>query len=402
MDRKGGIVVSPMKRALLTAVAAAWLLVALWPREASPHNPITTTVLFNREVSKILAAKCLSCHRDGSLAMPLGTYNDARPWAVAIKEEVLARQMPPWPAARGFGEFSNDAGLTTRELEFLISWIDGGVPEGTGEAAAFIDHGSHWMMGEPGALLAAAPGVTIEPSSGIGFKRITIDTGFGTDRWVRAIDYKPGAAGKRVARAAFLSVAGTGQYLGAWTPWSTTTQWPEGVAVRVPARSGIVVDVLYQSGESAVVDAPSVGLYFAEQRVPRPVSDIVLTGTDSARQQLPADSMLLAIRGETTPPGASIEVSAKRPDGSSEVLPVGAEVQRRLGDAVCLQAAADVPEGFDAARQCSHGNARRTGDAVQDPDQFRAPRTASSSDHTVKVSGTVVIRPLRRNCVQER
>src|SRR5262245_23207829 len=199
-----------MKRALLTGAAAAWLLFALWPSEASPHNPITTTVLFNREVSKILAAKCLSCHREGSLAMPLGTYNDARPWAVAIKEEVLARKMPPWPAARGFGEFSNDAGLTIRELEFLISWIDGGVPEGTGEAAAFIDHGSHWMLGQPDALLTATTGVSVEPGSGSGFKRFVVETGFTADRWVRAIDYKPGAAGKRVARAAFLSVAGTG------------------------------------------------------------------------------------------------------------------------------------------------------------------------------------------------
>lgn len=309
-----------MKRALLPAAAAAWLLIALWPREASPHNPITTTVLFNREISKILVAKCLSCHRDGSLAMPLGTYNDARPWAVAIKEEVLARTMPPWPAARGFGEFSNDAGLTIRELEFLISWIDGGVPEGTGEAAAFIDHGSHWMLGQPDALLTATPGVSVEPGSGSGFKRFVIETGFTADRWVRAIDYKPGAAGRSVARAAFLSIAGTGQSLGAWTPWSTTTQWPDGVAVRVPARSTIAIDVLYQRSESAVVDSPTVGLYFAEQRMPRPVSDIVLTGSDSVRQQLPAEAMLMAIRPETIPPGASVEVSVKRPDGSSEML----------------------------------------------------------------------------------
>jgi hypothetical protein len=233
---------------------------------------------------------------------------------------VLARKMPPWPAARGFGDFSNDAGLTTRELEFLISWIDGGVPEGTGDAATFIDHGSHWMMGQPDALLSATPGVTIEPSSGIGFKRFVIETGFTSDRWVRAIDYKPGADGKRVARAAFLTIAGSGQNLGAWTPWNTTTQWPDGAAVRMPARSSIAVDVLYQRSESAVVDSPTVGVYFAEQRTPRPVSDIVLTGPDRARQQLPAETTLLAMRPETIPPGASVEVSVKRPDGSSEVL----------------------------------------------------------------------------------
>jgi hypothetical protein len=54
--------------------------------------------------------------------------------------------------------------------------------------------------------------------------------------------------------------------------------------------------------------------------MPRPVSDIVLTGSDSVRQPLAADAMLMAIRPETIPPGASVEVSVKRPDGSSEML----------------------------------------------------------------------------------
>ena len=49
---------------------------------------------------------------EGKMAMPLGTYAQARPWAEAIKEETLARRMPPWPAERGYGTFANDIGLT--------------------------------------------------------------------------------------------------------------------------------------------------------------------------------------------------------------------------------------------------------------------------------------------------
>jgi hypothetical protein len=58
------------------------------------------------------------------------TYGQVRPWAVAIKEEILRRRMPPWGAVKGFGEFRNDQGLSAEELEVLLSWIDGGVPEG--------------------------------------------------------------------------------------------------------------------------------------------------------------------------------------------------------------------------------------------------------------------------------
>ncbi len=58
------------------------------------------------------------------------TYAAARPWAVAIKEEVLERRMPPWGAVKGFGDFRNDKALTPEQLELIISWVGGGVPEG--------------------------------------------------------------------------------------------------------------------------------------------------------------------------------------------------------------------------------------------------------------------------------
>jgi hypothetical protein len=58
------------------------------------------------------------------------TYAQARPWAVAIKEEVLSRRMPPWGAVKGFGEFRNDQGLTQEQIELITAWVEGGVPEG--------------------------------------------------------------------------------------------------------------------------------------------------------------------------------------------------------------------------------------------------------------------------------
>ena len=64
------------------------------------------------------------------MAFSLMTYADARPWAVAIKEEILRRRMPPWGAIKGFGEFRNDTALTPEEMERIVSWTDGGVPEG--------------------------------------------------------------------------------------------------------------------------------------------------------------------------------------------------------------------------------------------------------------------------------
>src|SRR5258707_13042274 len=80
------------------------------------HEPITTKVTWNKEVVRILTQRCLGCHREGGVApMSLARYDEARPWAKAIKEEVLEQRMPPWHAAKGFGDFSTDRALTMLE-----------------------------------------------------------------------------------------------------------------------------------------------------------------------------------------------------------------------------------------------------------------------------------------------
>lgn len=309
------------------AIGAALIVIA-WPREASPHYPITTTVLFNREVAKIFDQKCVQCHAQNGMAVPLVTYHDARPWAVAIKEEILARRMPPWPAEQGYGDFANDIGLTGRERDFLLSWIDGGAPEGEVPRPPRLDHSGHWMLGAPDAVYAPTQGTVVRPGGRVGFTRIVIDTGLREDRWVRAIDYKPGD--QRVTRAAFLRVLETGQYLGGWTPWRTAIELPAGGGIRVPARSHLTLDVLYQSAAETVVDAPRVGMYFTD-RPAFPMTSVVaphriLPATSAAARRVVAElpfrerSGVVEMWPEMSAGARSLEVKVRRLDGSSEVV----------------------------------------------------------------------------------
>jgi len=62
--------------------------------------------------------------------MSLATYEDARRWAKAIKEEVMTRRMPKWHAVRGYGAFSNDPSLSPFEIALIAAWADGGAPKG--------------------------------------------------------------------------------------------------------------------------------------------------------------------------------------------------------------------------------------------------------------------------------
>ena len=123
----------PGGRSLWRAPAAfvAGALLVFGARSGESHDRITTKVSWDREIAPIFRARCAGCHRPdgppGSIA--LSSYQEARPWAAAIKEEVLTRRMPKWAAARGYGDFANDPSLSPFEIALVAAWVDGGAPE---------------------------------------------------------------------------------------------------------------------------------------------------------------------------------------------------------------------------------------------------------------------------------
>jgi hypothetical protein len=106
------------------------LLIAFSAGLTQAHDVITTKITFSKEISRLIYKRCATCHHEGGSAFSLLTYDEARPWAKAIKEEALERRMPPWEAIKGFGEFRDDRGLTQEELETISAWVEGGAPEG--------------------------------------------------------------------------------------------------------------------------------------------------------------------------------------------------------------------------------------------------------------------------------
>ena len=66
---------------------------------ASAYAAPATVPTFAKDVAPIVFNKCATCHRAGEVApMSLLSYDDVRPWAKAIKNKVVAREMPPWGA----------------------------------------------------------------------------------------------------------------------------------------------------------------------------------------------------------------------------------------------------------------------------------------------------------------
>ena len=171
-----------------SATVVAIMALAIGGPDSQPaaHNR-QSQVTWTTDVEPILQRRCIGCHAAGGFApMSLATYRDAREWAKTIRREVLERRMPPWPAARGFGDFVNDRSLTPVEVELLTSWADGATPIGppVKELRGAADTGLHHA--DFVAMTPAPRDVTALVD------RIELPTDLDGDRWVTGWEFRPG------------------------------------------------------------------------------------------------------------------------------------------------------------------------------------------------------------------
>src|SRR5262249_17943424 len=149
---------------------------------------------FNKEVIRILQRSCLGCHRPGGVAFSLATYDEARPWAKAIKEEVLEKRMPPWHAVKGYGEFRNAPSFTQRDVDLLVNWVEGGAPRGDDKD---LPEGpllsNNWQLGKPDLVLQPERESNI-PADADEHRTLALLPNLKEDRWLTAVDLKPGNA----------------------------------------------------------------------------------------------------------------------------------------------------------------------------------------------------------------
>ncbi len=350
----------------------------VWPQRALSHETLTTTVLFDREIVRILNQHCVMCHVENGPSFPLATYEQTWLQARKIRVDAIARHMPPWSAFPGYGRFINDNGLTLRETQFIVSWVEGSGPRNSGTVftntadpnaapkqvvRAQADFG-HWELGEP-QLKRQFAANTIEPEQPDHVTRTLVDLGLTSERRVRAIEYMPGD--RRVIRAAFFTVQETGQWLGAWTPWYGYLNLGKELAWRLPAGAHVAAEIYYRGAKEKVVDQGTLGLFFADQAAPKPVSDLVLeakgavpAGTTSQKfravTRLTADTDALALRVESQPGVQSIEVSARKPDGTTTMMLFDKNIRQDWPTPFIFKDPVSLPKGAELAVVAYYSN----------------------------------------------
>ena len=183
---------------IVVSAVGALLVAAVSVLGMASHGAVqaqTAAPTFNQEVAPIVFTHCVTCHRPGEIApMSLTSYKAARPWARAIKNKVLAGDMPPWGADPQYGKFHNAPKITKAEVTTLVAWVDAGAPEGTGTAPplpAFPD-GWNASMGRPPDAIVEMPLVWQVPASGeLPNFDVYSKVPFTEEKFVEAIELRP-------------------------------------------------------------------------------------------------------------------------------------------------------------------------------------------------------------------
>jgi hypothetical protein len=234
---------------------------------------------FTKDVAPILNAKCVSCHRPGEVApMALLTYQDARPYARAIRDKVASRQMPPWFADKSAGTFANDPSLTDAEIATISNWVEAGAPQGDlKDMPPPPQFTEGWQLGEPDQIIEL-PEVQIPATGADYFPTPTITPDLKEDRWIRAIEIRP--SNRQVTHHSVIFAAsidmmrqtGTFDVLGVWAVGTPATVYPEGMGRWIRKGEMLRTNLHYHPNGTPQTDRTRIGLYFGKGELKKEVA----------------------------------------------------------------------------------------------------------------------------------
>jgi len=323
-----------------TAVLAAAVALALPAAALAADAPAPT---FAKDVAPILYKSCVECHRPTMFApMSLVTYDDARPWARSIKQRVVARAMPPWGADAPHGVFKNDPTLTADEIDTIARWVDGGAPKGDDkDLPPLPPFAEGWTIGKPDAVFTMEEEFPIPADGAIPYQYLRVPTHLTEDKWIQAIEIRPGAAAQVHHVIAFTQPAGSPvsgngvlgpTNIGGTTPNKPGIRYPDGVARLLRGNSDIILQMHYTTNGKATSDRTRVGIIYAAQAPAKIAAGgmvlqprFVIPAYDGNAEvkgttKLQRDTLVTTLTPHMHVRGKDMIYIAHYPDGTSETL----------------------------------------------------------------------------------
>ncbi len=301
------------------------------------------------------------------------TYDQTRPWAKAMKQAVLGKQMPPWFADPHYGKFSNDRTLSTAEIDTLVSWADTGAkagdPKDAPKAIAFVEG---WRIGKPDMVIEMPLAFDVPASGTIDYQYILIPTNFKEDTYVQIAEARPGNPAVVHHIIAFIREPGSpfmkdakpgvpfvpkdhvrtedltpeqrkkrapsngggigGDFLAGYAPGTVPFVMRPGEAKLVKAGSDIVLQMHYTANGKPATDKSRIGLIFAKEKPNARVLTLAAGAADfeippgdpnyqvDAKLKLQRDVTLVTLLPHMHFRGKSFEYRVTYPSGEKETL----------------------------------------------------------------------------------
>ncbi len=308
-----------MKRLLtcttILFLAMLWLASATNDQSKTQATLRTDEMTFSNQIVRLMQNHCQRCHHQGGHApFSMTTYEEAYPYARAIKSAVSARRMPQSVSARldtGCGDadtFEGPRRLTASEIAMFVEWVDAGAPEGNRKdlppPMTFDDgHDYDWRAGEPDLKLDNGPNGFRVPASlnKDFFRRFPIKTNYESDRYFISFEAQVGTGDlgrqinvvhhvtlfidptcgsldheKRFA-ASNPQIPGTGfegeftyptSLVGMWFPGTNPIVLPAGLGIKVPRGACLIMEVHYTTWQPEIVmDKTAIGIRWAREPV---------------------------------------------------------------------------------------------------------------------------------------
>lgn len=306
----------------------------------SPKGDVT----YSNQISRILQAHCVSCHRPGEIApFPMTSYKEVVGWAETMRDAIDDQRMPPWHANPHYGKFTNDARLSSDEKRLVSEWIENGLPEGDpSQLPAPRTFTEGWQIPTPDLIVTMPKPFTVPAQGVVEYQVFIIDRQFDHDVWIRAAEGRPsnrsvvhhmvlfympaGQDKPQPQDALFNTVASAG-------PGVPALIAPEGCAWRIPAGSKLVFQMHYTPNGSEQTDQSTAGFVFADPKtvkrelkigavtswefaIPPGAADHVV----KAHDQFDEDSVVYAFVPHMHLRGKAYRFTAVYPDKRNEIL----------------------------------------------------------------------------------
>jgi hypothetical protein len=320
---------------------------------AQPETPT-----FYRNVLPIMQRQCQPCHRPGEVApMPLMTYAQVRPWASAIRQQVLLRSMPPWFADPQIGHFSNDRSLTQAEIKTISDWVSSGAPAGNAKDAPPARAWSQgWNIGKPDVEFAMPKPFQIPATGVLAYEYMIVPTHFTRDTWVQFAEVRAGDRARthhivvsirepdsQWLRAEPVGVPFTmhadgrddgipGEFLAGYGPGAMPETFAPGQAKLIKAGSDLVFQLHYTPNGTPGCDQSRIGLRIARVI---PKQRVFMLAAANVRFRIPPgdpeyrvdakltlqhEARLVSLLPHMHLRGKSFEFRMVLPDGKTETL----------------------------------------------------------------------------------